>query len=61
MSQCSACAADADGARLCRACDGKRLTCRVCGHEFSYRDIVDDLPIVQCPTCEGRAVEVSDG
>ncbi len=46
---------------MCRTCEGKRLTCRVCGHEFSYRDIVDDLPIVQCPTCEGRAVEVSDG
>lgn len=46
---------------MCRACEGKRLTCRVCGREFSYRDIVDDLPIVQCPTCEGRAVEVSDG
>ena len=60
MSQCRACAVEADGAQLCRTCEGKRLTCRVCGHEFSYRDIVDDLPIVQCPTCEGRAVEVSE-
>jgi DNA-directed RNA polymerase subunit RPC12/RpoP len=47
--------------RGCAARARKRLTCRVCGREFSYRDIVDDLPIVQCPTCEGRAVEVSDG
>ncbi len=62
MSQCSACAADVgNGAsRLCDACERKRLTCRVCGHEFGYRNILDDLPIVQCPTCEGRAIEVGD-
>ncbi|MEO6665251.1 MAG: 50S ribosomal protein L32 [Nitrospiria bacterium] len=61
MSQCRACAAEADGTVVCPSCEEKRLTCRVCSHEFSYRDIADDLPIVQCPICEGRAIEVNEG
>lgn len=61
MTGCKACAAPANGAsELCEACRAKALSCRVCGHEFRYADILADLPIVQCPTCEGRAVDVSD-
>lgn len=62
MAQCSACVkVIEDGAsRLCLECGDKRLTCRVCGRDFTYREILDALPIVQCPSCEGRAIEVSD-
>ena len=62
MANCRACAAPIGGAgeELCGACVAKTLSCRVCGHEFRYVDIVEDLPIVQCPTCEGRAIDVSD-
>jgi hypothetical protein len=48
------------GGELCAACVAKALSCRVCGREFRYADIVNDLPIVQCPTCEGRAIDVSN-
>jgi DNA-directed RNA polymerase subunit RPC12/RpoP len=60
MTQCSACAGviEANSSRLCQGCVTKHLTCRVCGREFRYEDILDDLPIVQCPSCEGRAIEV---
>ena len=58
---CRACAGPMAGAgELCSACVAKMLSCRVCGHEFRYADIVTQLPIVQCPTCEGRAIDVSD-
>lgn len=59
---CLACAGPLGGAAgpLCAACGAKALSCRVCGHQFQYADILGDLPIVQCPTCEGRAIEVSD-
>lgn len=59
---CRACAAPMDGAggELCAACVAKALSCRVCGHEFRYADIATALPVVQCPTCEGRAIDVSD-
>lgn len=60
MAQCGICATAIDENGLCAACERARLSCRVCGHEFSYRDIVEDLPVVQCPTCESRAVEVSE-
>ncbi|MEW6683919.1 MAG: hypothetical protein AB1451_13540 [Nitrospirota bacterium] len=62
MTSCRACAAPIAGAEgdLCGSCGAKALSCRVCGHEFRYADIVADLPIVQCPTCEGRAIDVSD-
>lgn len=43
---------------LCMGCVVKQLACRVCGKEFAYQDILDDLPVVQCPSCEGRAIEV---
>jgi predicted Zn-ribbon and HTH transcriptional regulator len=45
---------------LCGGCAGKALSCRVCGHEFQYADILAQLPITQCPTCEGRAIDVSE-
>jgi hypothetical protein len=58
---CPACAGPVGGpGPLCAACGAKALSCRVCGHQFQYADILGDLPIVQCPTCEGRAIEVSD-
>jgi len=59
---CRACASPiaGGGPELCAACVAKALSCRVCGHGFRYADIVTDLPIVQCPTCEGRAIDVSD-
>ncbi len=62
MANCRACAGPLAGStgELCAACAAKGLTCRVCGHEFRYTDILAALPIVQCPTCEGRAIEVSD-
>lgn len=60
MASCRACAAPLTGAELCAACQSKELSCRVCGHQFRYANILADLPIVQCPTCEGRAIEVSD-
>ncbi len=62
MSNCRACAGPLAGStgELCAACGAKGLACRVCGHEFRYADILAALPIVQCPTCEGRAIEVSD-
>jgi len=62
MTQCSVCVsviADTTS-RLCFECGNKRLICRVCGREFTYEEILDALPIVQCPSCEGRAIEVSD-
>lgn len=61
MARCKACDAslDSGGAgSLCTECVEKRLACRVCGNEFVYQDIFDDLPIVQCPSCEGRAIDL---
>jgi hypothetical protein len=60
MAACRACSIPSAEGDLCAACAAKGLTCRVCGHEFRYADILADLPIVQCPTCEGRAIEVID-
>ncbi len=61
MARCKACDAilNGDGSeQLCTDCSGKQLACRVCGKEFAYLDILDDLPVVQCPSCEGRAIDV---
>jgi hypothetical protein len=61
MTSCRACAAPTDGAdELCGGCAGKALSCRVCGHEFRYADILAQLPITQCPMCEGRAIDVNE-
>ena len=62
MAQCRACVKEiGDGAsRLCQECVDKRLICRVCGREFAYQEIIEALPVVQCPSCEGRAIEVGD-
>jgi hypothetical protein len=59
---CRACAGPLGAAAgtLCASCGAKALSCRVCGHEFRYADILAHLPIVQCPSCEGRAIEVND-
>ena len=63
MSQCKACGAKADPVEseevieLCSGCTPKKLSCRVCGYEFTYLDILARLPIVQCPTCEGSAID----
>ena len=61
MLHCKACDVGLelnDAVELCTSCVVKQLSCRVCGSEFVYQDILKDLPIVQCPSCEGRAVEV---
>ena len=61
IARCKACDANLDSGgsgSLCLGCVGKRLACRVCGREFVYQDILGDLPIVQCPSCEGRAIDV---
>ncbi len=61
IDHCKACdvildAGGSDG--LCMDCAGKQLACRVCGKGFAYQDILNDLPVVQCPSCEGRAIDV---
>ncbi|GEM_PF-3274033 len=61
MAQCKACDSglnEAGSRKLCVDCSGKHLACRVCGKEFTYLDILDDLPVVQCPSCEGRTIDV---
>jgi hypothetical protein len=61
MTQCKACDTGLNGegsVGLCADCTGKQLACRVCGNEFNYQSILEDLPVVQCPSCEGRAIEV---
>ena len=64
MTQCKACdtsmgsSSSEVAVELCTGCVVKQLACRVCGKEFAYQDILDDLPVVQCPSCEGRAIEV---
>lgn len=66
MAQCKACDTELNQEKaggvegLCGACAAKRLTCRVCGADFSYRDILGELPVVQCPSCEGRTIEVME-
>ncbi|MGH7273189.1 MAG: hypothetical protein ACREIQ_01855 [Nitrospiria bacterium] len=60
MARCKACDANLDpgGGSLCMECVEKRLACRVCGRKFVHQDILGDLPTVQCPSCEGRAIDV---
>jgi hypothetical protein len=61
MVRCKACDTSLNGGgaeQLCSGCTVKQLACRVCGREFAYLDILDDLPVVQCPSCEGRAIDV---
>ena len=61
IARCKACDTNLNAGsagELCKACVDKKLSCRVCGKEFVYQDILDDLPIVQCPVCEGRAIDV---
>lgn len=63
MNQCKVCGAPAgpaggeSAAQLCSNCMPKQLFCRVCEKEFSYGDILEDLPVVQCPTCQGPAID----
>ena len=66
MDQCKVCGAKTDLAQsetvveLCGGCTPKKLSCRVCEREFTYLDILNKLPVVQCPSCEGSAIDELD-
>lgn len=66
MAQCQVCFAPlpeeipADGVELCTRCREKKYACCVCGTEFVNQDILDKLPVFQCPSCEGTAIDEMD-
>ncbi len=65
MSKCKACGVGVGQesdlvVEICQGCTPKKLSCRVCDQEFTYQDILHELPIVRCPSCQGHSVDELD-